>query len=165
MEPQAIEQQESAILTTEFVSIDDDFLESFAEAIANIVSCTGIRRNSTNHRLSRAFPGYTQDYKRRCLRKQLQVGVACPYDLGTLFGTRLIFSLPVREHWKEVMQPQHAKAAITSLVEQCAALGVRSLAFPLFEGPPPGWIEAKLKAALLNCPACQLDQLYLFKEV
>jgi hypothetical protein len=164
VDPLSIPQEESAILTTEIVSIDDDFLETFAEAIAIIVSCTGIRRNSTTHRLARAFPAYTQDYKRRCIRKQLQVGVACPFDLGTLFGTRIIFSLPVREHWKEVLQPPHAKAAITSLVEQCAALGLRSLAFPLFEGPPPGWIEAKLRAALANCPACQLEQLYLFKE-
>ena len=152
------------MLTTEIVSIDDDFLETFAEAVANIVSCTGIRRNSTNHRLSRAFPAYTQDYKRRCLRRQLKVGVACPFELGTLFGTRLIFSLPVREHWKEVMLPQHAKSAIKSLVDQCAELGARSLAFPLFEGPPPGWIEEKLRAALLSCPTCQLEYIYLFKE-
>lgn len=144
--------------------LGDDFIEAFPEAIANFVSCTGIRRNSTNHRLNRTFPSYSKDYKRRCLRKHLKVGEACPFDLGTMFGTRWIISLPIREHWREALQPVRVRETLESLVACCEELGVESLALPLLDGPPPGWLEAKIRESVANRPSHSLKTIYLFRE-
>jgi hypothetical protein len=163
-EPLVVVAQVAVPAPLEVIYLGDDFIESFPEAIGNFVSCTGIKRNSTNHRLSRTFPSYSKDYKRRCLRKHLRTGEACPFDLGTMFGTRWIISLPIRDHWREHLQPPLVKLALQSLVECCTGLGVTSLAVPLVEGPPNGWIEAKIREALAQQKHPSLTTLFLFKE-
>jgi hypothetical protein len=148
----------------DIVHLGLDFLDVYPEAIANFVSCTGIKRNSTNHRLSRVFPAYTKDYKRRCLRKHLRTGEAAPFDTGAMFGTRFIISLPIRDHWRETLTPQNVKDAVVSLISCCKDLGVSSLAVPIVEGPPAGWLEGKIASAAAEHPNIALKTVYLFKE-
>jgi hypothetical protein len=147
-----------------FIRMGDDFIEAFPDAIANFVSCTGVKRNSTNHRLKRTFPAYAMDYKRRCLRKHLVVGEAYPFDLGTMFGTRVIISLPIKAHWRELLQPAQVRSALSNLVNVCNELGIESLAVPLFEGPPAEWIESKLREDLTRHPKGSIKTIFLFRE-
>ena len=149
----------------EIIFTEDDFLDLYPQTVVNIVSCTGIKRNSTNHRLAKAFPRYSQEYKRLCLRNGLRVAEPHVHDLGTLLGTQTVVSLPIKAHWKESLQPALVKRSIENLVQKIAELKTVSLAFPLFNGPPPDWIEKRFQEAFKKTPNLSLATLYLFKEV
>jgi hypothetical protein len=146
------------------LNAEEDFLDLYPDCIVNIVSCTGIKRNSTNHRLAKAFPQYTNEYKRLCLRNHFKASEPYLHDLGTLLGTRYIVSLPIKTHWKENLQPELIKKSIENLVKLVVQLDIESLAFPLFQGPPVDWIEKRMSDELSKESSDRLTTLYFFKE-
>ncbi len=146
--------------------LESDLFEAFPDAIVNVCSCVGLKRNTTSHRLGKAFPSYSQEYRRLCLRKKLQLGQVHVYDIGTLFGTRFVFSLPLRRHWNETLKPPVIRSALRTVYTTAQELGIRTLAFPLFEGPPHEWLHDKfLEEAAAPCEVQgQLEEVLLFKE-
>lgn len=144
--------------------VSGDVFELFPEALVDVVSCIGLKRSAFTQRLSRSYPSYYETYKRLCLRKKLVVGKAEPHDLGTLFGTRWVIALPTKVHWQEMAKPTQIKMALAHLIDFSAAAGITTMALPLFDGPPEGWIQSKLLEEWTKHPGAALDTVYLFKE-
>lgn len=144
--------------------VSGDVFELFPEALVDVVSCTGLKRSPYTQRLSRSYPSYYETYKRLCLRKKLSVGKPEPHDLGTLFGTRWVVALPTKTHWQEAVKPTQIKAALANLIDFSAAAGITTMALPLFDGPPEGWIQSKLLEESKRHPEAALQTVYLFRE-
>lgn len=146
----------------EILQMDGDIIEAFPDAVVNVASCTGLIRNATTHRLSKAFPSAFQDYKRMCIRKKLQLGTPHYFAVEALFGTRYIITLPIKSHWNETMRPPLVKDALKSLIQTCKEHQISVLAIPQFEGPPAGWLQEKLGE--LAAATTHPEKILLFRE-
>lgn len=145
----------------EFVRVDDVFTV-YPEVFVHPVNCVGVSKDILSRQVKKAWPDYFREYTRACIRKKLQPGLPVWHEVGELFGTRFVAALPLKYHWQEKIRPDLTRQAFSALMAEFSERQISSVAIPLFEGPPEGWIEreiTKLAEAQLSFP---LHTVYLF---
>lgn len=147
----------------EFVRVEDIF-SVYPEVFVHPVNCVGVSKDILSRQVKKAWPDYFREYTRACLRKKLQPGEPMWHEVAELFGTRFVTALPLKLHWQEKMKPDMARQALSALVEEMCKRQVTTLAMPLFEGPPEGWIEREI-SRLLDAQMCpSIQTIYIFKS-
>ena len=147
----------------DFLRVDDIF-SVYPEVFVHPINCVGVTKDILSRQVKKSWPDYFREYTRSCIRKKLQPGEPIWYEVGELFGTRYVVALPLKFHWQEKMRPDLAKQALAELVNGVLERGLSSIAIPLFEGPPEGWIERELGRLVEGRLNCTLSTVYLFNS-
>ncbi len=129
-----------------FIETVENIFDLFPDLIVHPVSCTGVARDIHSRRIKHVFPDYFREYTRLSIRKNLKTGQIICTELDALFGTRFMVTLPIKDTWQEKLNPETVKNALNSLQEMCSKTQPSSIAFPIFKGPPEGWLEKELTA-------------------
>jgi hypothetical protein len=145
----------------EFIHVDDIFTV-YPEVFVHPVNCVGVSKDILSRQVKKSWPDYFREYTRSCIRKKLQPGEPLWHEVGELFGTRFVVALPLKNHWQEKMRPDVTRLALGLLVEGIFERHLTSAALPLFEGPPPGWIEKELNRLCEGQMYASLRTVYLF---
>lgn len=140
----------------------DNIFDLFPELIVHPVNCTGLCKDAFSKQIKKTWPEYFRTYSRACIRKSLQPGKPMVYEENSLFGTRFIVALPLKNHWQEKLNPPLVKDALSALVEVCHTNRISTLAIPNFEGPPAGWLEGELRKRFEAAGGTPPDTIILF---
>lgn len=145
----------------EFIHVVDVFTV-YPEAFVHPVNCIGVSKDIISRQVKKAWPDYFREYTRACIRKKLQPGEPFWHEVGELFGTRFVVGLPLKSHWQEKMRPEIARQALTALIDGVCERQLTSVAVPIFEGPPAGWIEREFTRQVEGRLSASLSTVYLF---
>lgn len=142
----------------------DDVFSVYPDVFVHPVNCVGVSKDILSRQVKKAWPDYFREYTRACIRKKLQPGESLWHEVGELFGTRFVVALPLRFHWQEKMRPDVARQALHSLLDGLCQRQLSSLAIPVFEGPPEGWLEKEIIKYSESQLCLSLQTIYLFKS-
>jgi hypothetical protein len=78
----------------------DSVFDEFPQILIHAVNSQAVCKNRYSVELSRNFPAYFKEYKRRALRGSLQVGERFVFETSELFGVQKIWEVCCRESWK-----------------------------------------------------------------
>lgn len=156
---------DTAILTwriaVDFVRVEDAFA-IYPDAFVHPVNCIGVSKDILSRQVKKAWPDYFREYTRACIRKKLQPGESLWHEVGELFGTRFVVALPLKVHWQEKIRPDVARLAFAGLFQEICLRQINSVAIPVFEGPPEGWIEREISKLVEAQASSCLQIVYLF---
>ena len=147
----------------EFIRVEDIF-SVYPEVFVHPVNCVGVSKDILSRQVKKAWPDYFREYTRACIRKKLQPGEPLWHEVGELFGTRFVAALPLKFHWQEKMRPELARQAFAALIGEICNRQISSVAIPIFEGPPEGWIEREISKQIETCLSPALHTVYLFNS-
>lgn len=145
----------------ELVRVDDIF-SVYPEVFVHPVNCVGVSKDILSRQVKKSWPDYFREYTRSCIRKKLQPGEPVWHEVGELFGTRFVVSLPLKFHWQEKMRPDIARQGLSGFFEGVSERQISSAAIPIFDGPPDGWIEKELNRLVEGALNPSLRTVYLF---
>jgi hypothetical protein len=158
---------DTAILTwriaVEFVRVEDAFA-IYPDVFVHPVNCIGVSKDILSRQVKKAWPDYFREYTRACIRKKLQPGESLWHEVGELFGTRFVVALPLKVHWQEKIRPDVARLAFAALIQEICNRQINSVAIPVFEGPPDGWIEREISRLIEAQVSSSLHTVYLFNS-
>ena len=145
----------------QFIRVEDIF-SVYPDVFVHPVNCVGVSKDILSRQVKKAWPDYFREYTRNCIRKKIQPAHPVWHEVGELFGTRFVVALPLKNHWQEKMRPDLAKEAFERFFDVFCSKGLTSFALPVFEGPPPGWIEREVNRLAEGRLDSTLESVYLF---
>ncbi|MBM3382771.1 MAG: hypothetical protein FJY29_10060 [Betaproteobacteria bacterium] len=145
----------------ELIHVDDIFTV-YPEVFVHPVNCVGVSKDILSRQVKKSWPDYFREYTRSCIRKKLLPGEPLWHEVGELFGTRFVVALPLKNHWQEKMRPDVTRQALGLLFEGIFERQLGSAAVPVFEGPPPGWLEKEITRLCEGQLHSTLHTVYLF---
>lgn len=104
-----------------------DILGSKAQTLVNTVNCVGVMGKGIALEFKRRFPNMFTDYKQRCQRGEVKLGI--PYLYKTA-NERWIINFPTKHHWKNKSELQYIEVGLQYIVSNIFSWGVTSLAIP-----------------------------------
>lgn len=140
----------------------EDVFSVYPDVFVHPVNCIGVSKDILSRQVKKAWPDYFREYTRSCIRKKIQPAHPIWHEVGELFGTRFVVALPLKMHWQEKMRPDLAKEAFERFFEEFCLRQLRSVALPIFDGPPPGWIEREVTRLAQSRIDSTLETVYLF---
>lgn len=106
--------------------VSGDLLRSRMQTLINTVNTVGVMGKGIALAFKRAYPEMYEDYRRRCERKEVQLGR--PYVFAA--GDRLIVNFPTKGHWRAVSRLADIVAGLEYLEAHYREWGITSLAVP-----------------------------------
>jgi O-acetyl-ADP-ribose deacetylase (regulator of RNase III)/uncharacterized protein YwgA len=104
-----------------------DLFSSEMQTLVNTVNCVGIMGKGIAAIFKKQYPDMFEDYKRRCDRKEVQLGE--PYLYTDLAGASVL-NFPTKGHWRASTRLADVEAGLDYFLQHYKAWGIQSVAFP-----------------------------------
>jgi hypothetical protein len=123
-----------------------EIMQSEAECLVNMTSCTGRFENSICNRYYDYFPDYAFWYYDECLRNKIKIGECYLYSIsGKNIKSRYILSLPYKRNWHSTMWANHVVTCIKNLSAMVKTMQFESVALPAVGFKSGGKIWEKIR--------------------
>lgn len=104
-----------------------DLFESRAQTLVNTVNCVGVMGKGIALGFKQRYPEMYEDYKSRCARKELRLGVPVLFKSARL---PWVLNFPTKDHWRGLSRLSDISKGLEYLVSHSKEWGITSLAVP-----------------------------------
>jgi O-acetyl-ADP-ribose deacetylase (regulator of RNase III) len=104
-----------------------NLLNSSMQTLVNTINCVGVMGKGIALEFKNQYPAMFEDYRDRCRKGKVKVGVPYCYDLP---GGKKIINFPTKNHWKDSSRLEWVEEGLKYLVEHLGEWGVQSIALP-----------------------------------
>ncbi|MCP3960764.1 MAG: macro domain-containing protein [bacterium] len=104
-----------------------NLFDSNAQTLVNAVNCVGVMGKGIALEFKRRFPGMFEDYRARCLRREVRLGEPYVFESSRL---PWILNFPTKGHWRHASRLADIVAGLEALEAHCEDWGLQSLAVP-----------------------------------
>ena len=108
---------------------NENILESDAQVLVNPVNCVGVMGKGLALQFKGKFPDYFKDYKYRCTKDSVKLGMVNHYCLDK-DNNKWLVSFPTKYHWRDKSEISSIKSGLSDLRNFCVNFRVISVAIP-----------------------------------
>ena len=122
------------------------------EAIVNPVNCVGVMGRGLAKQFAERHPDIVEPYRRACREGRLTTAQCLPVELNGSGLPRYAVNVATKRHWRDPSRIEWIGSGLTSLYEELARLGIKSVGIPPL-GAGLGGLKTECVAATIRAAA------------